>query len=408
MPFPIIPVAATAAAAGLGYLLFGTKDAGKATPQSPAVNPNTPTPYTPPKAPDVPRQYAPIPLPDMKPIPRPADLPPPVPDYVPPAPAPIPIPNFVPPAPAPIPVPPTPNKDAGKWMIQTGEGVWLRTAQEVATNTQVATFHKGTKWQLVDGVRTPPTSSAPMGFLKVTGPGGYGYMAAKYLSYSSPPAPSPSPSPLPLPTPIVPSGDTATVTAPSGLNLRSSASTSGAVLYGMTLGTKVKLLDPSPTAPTDGAPNGWYHVLAPNGMTGYASAQWLQPDSQPAPPGPSPLPLPNPLPAPSPIIPSSLTATVHASPGANLRSTPSTSGTVLAGVFVGSTVTIINPVPAAPSTGADQGWYNVQTTSGQTGWIAAHLLSLNSPISTSMSAHGEEVANPYSLASTMRKHRITG
>lgn len=188
------------------------------------------------------------------------------------------------------------------------------------------------------------------------------------------------------PTPILPTEQTATVTAPSGVNLRSAPSTSGTVLMGMTFGTRVKINSLNPT-PTANAPKGWYNVTHPSGKTGFATAEFITPDGGNNPPSPLPANiLPNVLPTPSlpnpipslplpPIpIPGTIQAKVLGSPGTNLRAAPNTSGTLIKGIFNGTIVTVLSTTKAPPTPGAPQGWVNVRDPSGSTGWMSREFL----------------------------------
>lgn len=280
MPFPLIAVAGTALTATLGYFLFKPDAAPAQSGGSPgALGENT----GPGKKP------TPAPLPPAK---RPADLPKPVPT---PAPTPISPPQ---PAPAPMPIP-------------------------------------------INPIPFPPNVLPP----------------------------------VPVPTPIQPTSQTGVVVAPSGLNLRSSPSTTGTVLYGMVAGTRVKIIGLNST-PTTGAPNGWYQVSAPNGMTGYASAQYILPDNGTNPvPVPLPIPVPNVLPnvIPPNILPqpTAVAMGIISTPsGVNLRSSPSTSGAIIKGLVNGTIVTVLSTALSPPTEGAPQGWVNVRDASGSTGWVS--------------------------------------
>ena len=199
------------------------------------------------------------------------------------------------------------------------------------------------------------------------------------------PAPSPVPQPplpLPVPTPVAPSSQTGLVIAPSGVNLRRTpdASTSSNVMYGMPAGTRVKILSYNPL-PTSKAPKGWYNVTAPNGMTGWATAEFINPDngSNPNPvhlPIPLP-PVPNVVPVTPPPVPVSLQmqGLVGGSPGTNMRAAPNTSGAIIKGVYAGTLVTVLSPQLAPPTAGAPQGWVNVKDSTGATGWMSRQYVT---------------------------------
>lgn len=191
------------------------------------------------------------------------------------------------------------------------------------------------------------------------------------------PSPTPQPLPIPIPTPVAPSSMTGVVIAPSGVNLRNAPSTSGSVLGGMIAGTRVKILNYLPT-PTTSAPKGWYQVTAPNGMTGFASAEFINPDNGTNPnpvPIPIPVPVPNVIPNNLPIPPvpapsGMLQGRILGSPGANMRSTPSTSGAIVKGLFNGTIVTVLSTTLAPASPGAPKGWVNVKDSTGASGWVS--------------------------------------
>jgi len=208
----------------------------------------------------------------------------------------------------------------------------------------------------------------------------------------TPPAPSPSPSPaplplpIPIPTPVAPTGQTGVVIAPSGVNLRNAPNVNGSVLTGLTAGTRVKILSYNPT-PTDKAPKGWYNVTAPNGMTGWATAEFINPDN-----GTNPNPVPVPIPIPTPnvvpnILPNILPSVgvtqgrILGSPGANLRAVPSTSGAIVKGLFNGTIVTVLSTALAPATAGAPKGWVNVKDGTGASGWVSREFCEPIAPAS---------------------------
>jgi len=312
MPFPFLPVLATAGIGTLGYLLFGPSKEKPTSPASPNLQPS------------------PSPSSNLPTTPRDPNLPPPA-DV---------IPKFIPGV----------NPPAGKTIPEN------------------------------------PVSPLP--------------------AIPSLPSIPTAPIPIPVPAPIEPSDKTGTVTAPSGLRLRSSATTSSSTLELMIFGTRVKLIALDST-PTSDAPKGWWKVSTPSGKTGYASAEFISPDAAPLPlpailpnvqpPAPIPslpvipglpsvpiMPAVNPLPPP-PIA--TITATVvtqQAGAGVNVRSTPN--GAIVVGVYGGNVVTVIDPTPVSPSSNAPTGWIKIQTPGGVTGFVAAQFLRINAP-----SIHGESL-----------------
>ncbi|WP_339164355.1 SH3 domain-containing protein [Siminovitchia sp. FSL W7-1587] len=140
------------------------------------------------------------------------------------------------------------------------------------------------------------------------------------------------------------------VNSGSVLNLRSTPSTSGSVIARLSRGTKVSVLSES---------NGWAKVTA-NGKTGYVSSQYLSSQSS-TPPAPKP----------SPSAPGKTTTKyVSVNPGSNLnlRSTPSTSGSVIGRVSNGTKVSVLSE---------SNGWAKV-TANGKTGYVSSQYLSSQS------------------------------
>lgn len=246
---------------------------------------------------------------------------------------------------------------------------WPTEAQELAAKgVEIAARPP----PFVPGVMPPPSAQTPT--------------APVYPPSPQPLPPPPSledlikklPAPVLPPSPVEPTSQTGTVLGTPGANLRGNPSVTAPILIGLVNGTKIKVLDLLPS-PTTGAPQGWVKALAPTGQTGYVSKEFVRLDAEPL-PGILPAVLPAILPA---VLPSgipSLMATVLGTPGANMRSQPSTSGAIVVGLFNGTKVKILNPVPSPPTTGAPKGWYNVQSQSGQTGYVSAEFLRLDMPV----------------------------
>lgn len=148
---------------------------------------------------------------------------------------------------------------------------------------------------------------------------------------------------------------TGTVTATS-LNLRSSASTSGSVLGTLYKGETLTILSTT---------NGWYNVKTASGKTGWVSSTYVSVNTAAA---------------------AAKTGTVTAT-SLNLRSTASTSSSILGTLTKGQTVTILS---------ASNGWYNVKTAAGTTGWVSASYVSVNTTASrgdVTRTALGTEIVN---------------
>jgi len=137
----------------------------------------------------------------------------------------------------------------------------------------------------------------------------------------------------------------------STLNLRSDASTSGAVLARLTRGAALNIYGIT----QDGA---WYYCNT-SGMDGYVSAQYVALSSAPATTAP---------PATTGTAAASIpagSAAVTVSDGVPLRTTPSLSGSILIGIAKGSTVTVL---------GEANGFYAVQYN-GVQGYVSKEFLA---------------------------------
>lgn len=207
----------------------------------------------------------------------------------------------------------------------------------------------------------------------------------------APPAPAPAPAPapvipdLPMPPPpaaAAPAVGTAKVTAPSGIYVRSAPNASAAILstegtFGITLG----VLDWNAAPADSAAPQGWAKVLTPAGKQGFASKQWLAFSAglpgMPALPGLPVIPSPSPAPGTGPQ-----TATVTAPSGVAVRAAPSASAQQTSyEAKQGVTLIVLNWNAAPPDSAAGQGWAQVRTPAGVTGFASKQWLQLNPAIS---------------------------
>lgn len=140
-----------------------------------------------------------------------------------------------------------------------------------------------------------------------------------------------------------------TVVTVTGLNLRSTPSTSGSILVTMPTGTEGTVL----AGPT--AANGfdWYQLQTSIG-TGWAAGEYLDLADPPDPP---------------PGGEFDVGDTVETVVGLRLRSTPSTSGAIVATMPVGT----VGSVLAGPTEANGYSWYQLNTTLGM-GWAAGEYL----------------------------------
>ena len=373
MPFPIIPVVATAATAGLGLLLFG---GGKKAAPTPAPTPS-PVPKAAPKV-VIPEPTKPSGL-DLPTLPKAG---------------PIPIP--IPPGPSPIPSIPTIPAGMAIAKVTAPSGLNVRDQPNVG-GRQLTLLPLGTMVLVVDPTnRLPATNGAPQGWFKIRTSGGMeGFSSAEYLQIQGvapmppapipipnvipqiPPAPSPVPIPAPVPVPIPGLPGVGTVSAKSGLNIRSAPNTTGKVLTTAPYGTPLVIDSTAGVYPaTPEAPKGWYKVSTPTAVTGYASVEFI--NTAGAPPGPAPL--PSPIPNIQPVNLNLMTATVTAKSGLNVRSAPNTTGKVLATMPYGSKLVINDMTYYPPTAGAPQGWMNVVTSTGIKGYASKEFLNVESSI----------------------------
>jgi uncharacterized protein YraI len=195
------------------------------------------------------------------------------------------------------------------------------------------------------GATVTLTGNSANGFLSVRYNGLDGWAYTSYLDTGGS-APPPSPSPPPSPTPAPGGGGTATVT--TSLNLRSGPGTNFGVVTVMPPGAVVTLA---------GEQANGFLSLVYNGVSGWASATYLDTSGSPA-----PAPTPAPTPTPSPGGSSALTTT-----SLNLRAGPSTGDAVLTVMPAGASVSI---------TGPPQNGFHPVSYTGRNGWAYSNYLSI--------------------------------
>ncbi|MEB4868852.1 MULTISPECIES: SH3 domain-containing protein [Priestia] len=172
-----------------------------------------------------------------------------------------------------------------------------------------------------------------------TASGKTGWVASQYLQAGSGSS-----------TPNKNSGSTssksATVNA-SSLNVRSSASTSASIVTNLSRGSKVTVVKES---------GSWSQIKTASGQTGWVASQYLQTGS-----GSS-------APAKDSGSTTSKSAVVNAS-SLNVRSSASTSASIVTNLSRGSKVTVVKESGS---------WSQIKTASGQTGWVASQYLQADS------------------------------
>ena len=186
-------------------------------------------------------------------------------------------------------------------------------------------------------------------------------MSGKYLSASAPSNSNSLSTPVPVSKPVEkPTITTKYVQVATGsyLNLRSSASTTGSVLTKLTNGKEVTVHSEM---------NGWAKVKA-NGKEGYVSAKYL---SASAPSNSNSLSTPVPVAEPVAKPTTTTTKYVQVATGSylNLRSSASTTSSVLTKLTNGKEVTVHSE---------GNGWAKVKAN-GKEGYVSAKYLRASAP-----------------------------
>ncbi|NLM33972.1 MAG: SH3 domain-containing protein [Clostridiales bacterium] len=153
-----------------------------------------------------------------------------------------------------------------------------------------------------------------------------------------------------------------TVTA-SKLNVRSGPGTNYDSFHTLWQGNVV---------PVIGESNGWYKIQLSNGKIGWVSGTYLQVSGTE-----------------TPIKALSTTGTVTASK-LNMRSGPSTDYSILHTLWQGNTVKVI---------GESNGWYKIQLSNGNTGWVSGDYLKLGTTATPS-------TPTPSTPTATSRQEKI--
>ena len=149
--------------------------------------------------------------------------------------------------------------------------------------------------------------------------------------------PTPAPTPTPIPTPP-PSTDVYAVCNTAALNVRSGPATTYAVVAGLTLGARVKVLNRQ---------NGWAQIESP---AGWCSEIYLTFDQAPAPVVDPPAPPPTPTPT--------LTYAICNTSALNVRNGPGISYAIVGGITYGQRVKIVNRQNGWAQIEAPAGWCN--------------------------------------------------
>jgi hypothetical protein len=174
------------------------------------------------------------------------------------------------------------------------------------------------------------------------------------------------------------------ITLVTGLNLRSTPSTSGTLIIRESAGSWLKVLEPAAAAQAKiGVQDQWLNVLDTQGNSGYVAAWYVQASGQPA-----PTPSPAPTTQPQPASPAGLQVVVSgdATAGIRLRDQPNLNGNTVAIETAGAALTVLeSSATAQAKIGQQNQWLNVKDGSGNTGYVAAWLVVAQSggaPVST--------------------------
>ena len=223
--------------------------------------------------------------------------------------------------------------------------------------------------KLSRGTKVTVTSESN-GWAKITVSGKTGYVSTSYLTTTAPSTQSGSTN-----APKDPVKETPTVTKyvnvdkNSTLNMRSSASTSGSVVTKLSSGTKVTVTSES---------NGWAKITV-SGKTGYVSTSYLTTTAPGTQSGSTD--------APKDPVKETPTVTkyvnVDKNSTLNMRSSASTSGSVVTKLARGTAVTVISE---------SNGWTKI-TASGKTGYVSSSYLT-SSSLDDSENPDSNENANP--------------
>ena len=196
---------------------------------------------------------------------------------------------------------------------------------------RTASLSSGVIMTLPQGTMLTVTGAAQGGMLPVTLGGLAGYVAAEYVyvTEQAQPTPIPQPTATPAPTAEPFAAYRATVTAASGLKLRSGPDTASNTLVTMPMGATVTVT---------GAAQGGFLPVSYGDLSGFASETYLRAENAAT---PIPLATASPTLVPEPSKPiQGRTGMVTAPSGLNLRQYPAASADVLATLGYGVQVTV--------------------------------------------------------------------
>jgi uncharacterized protein YkwD len=203
------------------------------------------------------------------------------------------------------------------------------------------------------------------------------------------PTAAPSSTPADTPTPAAtstPVPEEVWVDSTAGLNLRAEASTTAKLVASLKPKQHLVIIGPATGPDANGIT--WQNVRTDDGLTGWASAQFL---TKTNPAGGTPAPTaaaattasPAPTQAPATAAPpaaASGEAWVNSTNGLNLRSQAVATSTVIVVLPFGAHVALTG-APQGPDAGGIT-WQNVRADDGKTGFVAAQFLAATKPVTT--------------------------
>lgn len=217
------------------------------------------------------------------------------------------------------------------------------------------------------GANVTVTGTSSNGYLAITYGGYSGYAHGDWIrTGSGNTAPPPAVTPAPTAVPNVPS-PTGNGQVTEGLNFRTQANTSSAVIQVLPAGATVKLT---------GRSSGDFLQLEYNGRTGWAHKSWIKIDGSSEPS--------KPVPAPAPPV-TNVQGNARVTEDLNLRSQATTSSSILATMPAGASIKL---------TGKVSGLFYQVEYNGRTGWAHKDWIEkADSTVTPSKTARVSEAVN---------------
>ncbi|MGE8203777.1 SH3 domain-containing protein [Heyndrickxia sp. NPDC080065] len=244
----------------------------------------------------------------------------------------------------------TPAKTVIKYVdVQTGSSLNMRSSAS-ASAAIVAKLSKGTEVTVL---------SESKGWSKIKASGKTGYVSSQYLAKTKGNT-STTPQPPKETTPAETVIKYVDVEAGSSLNMRSSASTSAAIVAKLTKGTEVTVLSES---------NGWSKIKA-NGKTGYVSSQFLSKSKQN-----------------TNTEPKTKYVNIESVSGISMYTKPSTDSSIIVNIAKGVPVLVYSE---------SNGWSKIRVY-GEDGYVKTEFLSETKPIDNSGENNGNSSEEDQSI-----------